>query len=447
MRGVRPQIVERIRVLVVDDIAETRENLRKLLSFDADIEVIGAAASGPEGIKLAKQFQPHIVLMDINMPGMDGIAATEIILQEVPTTQVVMLSVQGETDYLRRAMLAGARDFLTKPPSGDELMSTIRRVYEMGKARAMMAPVQPSTSRAVLAGAQKGLREGSVIAVFSPKGGVGCTTIAVNLAVALQHMAGGGQKVALVDTNLQFGDAGVMLNLQASRSIADLVPQVEDLDSDMLSSVLTPHGSGIKVLLAPPHPEAAESLLAGTSSDEGMGGNSTLRAVLRLMCKEFNIIVVDMWSWIDDVALTVFDAAAMIVLVVTPDIPAVKGARLFLEVVAKLNYPMEKIALVVNGVDRRLGIRVEQIEQAMIPVAAQIPLDERSAMAAANRGVPFVMRDRNRPISQGILQLAEYVWGKLLEVEKGEEEQEGTPAAVMGAEGMGLQRLRHVFER
>jgi len=444
---VRPQIAERIRVLVVDDIAETRENLRKLLSFDADIEVIGAAASGPEGIELAKQFQPHIVLMDINMPGMDGIAATEIILQEVPTTQVVMLSVQGETDYLRRAMLAGARDFLTKPPSGDELMSTIRRVYEMGKARAMMAPVQPSTSRAALARGQEGPREGSVIAVFSPKGGVGCTTIAVNLAVALQHLASGGQKIALVDTNLQFGDAGVMLNLQASRSIADLVPQVEDLDSDMLSSVLTPHGSGIKVLLAPPHPEAAESLLAGTSSDEGVGGNSTLRAVLRLMCTEFNIIVVDMWSRIDDVALTVFDAAAMIVLVVTPDIPAIKGARLFLEVVAKLNYPMEKIALVVNGVDRRLGIRVEQIEQAMIPVAAQIPLDERSAMAAANRGVPFVMRDRNRPISQGVLQLAEYVWGKLLEVEKGKEEQEGTPVAVMAAEGIGLQQLRHVFGR
>lgn len=444
----RPQAGERIRVLIVDDIAETRENLRKLLSFEADIEVIGAAASGPEGIELAKQFQPHIVLMDINMPGMDGITATEAILQEVPTTQVVMLSVQGETDYLRRAMLAGARDFLTKPPSGDELMSTIRRVYEMGKTRAaMMAPVQPTVPTTVLGEGRRERREGNVVAVFSPKGGVGCTTIAVNMAVALQQLAGSRQKVALMDTNFQFGDVGVMLNLQASRSIADLVPQIEDLDSDMLSSVLTPHGSGIKVLLAPPHPEAAESLLTGMSLDEGMEGNPVLRAVLRLMREEFDLIVVDMGSRVDDVALTVFDAAALIVLIVMPNIPAIKSARLFLEVATSLNYPMEKIALVVNGVDRRMGIRVEQIEQAMIPVAAQIPLDEHVVLAAANRGVPFVMRDRSRPVSQGVLRFAEYIRDKLSETEEGEEKQEEASAPVLGVGGTGLLRLKQVFER
>jgi len=407
---------ERIRVLIVDDIAETRENLRKLLSFDTGIEVVGAASSGQEGIALAKEFQPHVILMDINMPGMNGITATEATLREVPMTQVVMLSVQGETDYLRRAMLAGARDFLTKPPTGDELMGTIRRVYEMGKTRGPMF-VQTSVPMATRADAAGVRRKGDVIAVFSPKGGVGCTTIAVNLAIALQQMAGSEQKIALMDASFQFGDVGVMLNLQASRSIVDLMPHVEDMDGDTLSSVLAPHGSGLKVLLAPSHPEAAEDLLASTSSDEG----SVFGTVLKLMRTEFDVIVVDMWSWVDDVTLTVFDSAALIVLVVMPNIPAIKSARLFLELVNQLNYPMEKITLVVNGVDRRMGIRVEQIEQAIIPVAAQIPLDGQVVLAAINHGVPFVMRDQSRPVSQGVLQLAEYVQSALMEEEEEEE--------------------------
>jgi pilus assembly protein CpaE len=433
------QATERIRVLIVDDIAETRENLRKLLSFDASIEVVGAAASGQEGVKLAREFNPHIVLMDINMPGMDGIAATEAIMRELPAVQVVMLSVQGETDYLRRAMLAGARDFLIKPPTGDELMSTIRRVYDMGRTRAAVMPAQPTVPTAVQAEGRRARREGKVIAVFSPKGGVGCTTIAVNLAVALQEMVGSRQKVALTDTCVQFGDVGVMLNLQASRSLADLVPHIENLDHDMLNSVLSTHGSGLKVLLAPPHPEAAESLLTGMSLDEGRGGSSALGTILALMREEFDIIVVDVWSWVNDLALTVLDAAALIVLVVTPDIPAIKSARLFLEVAGKLNYPMEKIALVVNGVDRRMGIRVDQIEQAMIPVAAQIPLDQQVVMAAVNHGVPFVQRDPSRPVSQGIMQLAEHVRSVVTE----EQEKEG--AEEMVATGPSRLRLGRVF--
>ena len=98
---------ETIRILIVDDMADMRENLRKLLSFESDFEVVGAAANGVEGIKLAKQFQPQIVLMDINMPGgVDGIAASESISQEVPTAAIIMMSVQSESDYLRRSMLA-----------------------------------------------------------------------------------------------------------------------------------------------------------------------------------------------------------------------------------------------------------------------------------------------------------------------------------------------------
>ncbi|MGZ6273506.1 MAG: response regulator, partial [Candidatus Limnocylindrales bacterium] len=120
-------MTDRIRVLIVDDIPETRDHLVKLLGFESDIEVIGTAASGTEAIELATKVLPDVVLMDINMPDMDGITATERLSSHVPTASVVMMSVQGEADYLRRSMLAGAREFLVKPFSSDELTASIRQ--------------------------------------------------------------------------------------------------------------------------------------------------------------------------------------------------------------------------------------------------------------------------------------------------------------------------------
>jgi len=108
-----------IRVLIVDDIAETRENIRKLLQFESDVVVVGAARTGIEAIEMARETEPDVVIMDINMPDMDGITATEGLVRDVPFAQIVMLSVNNDSDYVRRAMRAGARDFLAKPPYQD----------------------------------------------------------------------------------------------------------------------------------------------------------------------------------------------------------------------------------------------------------------------------------------------------------------------------------------
>src|SRR5438552_19181129 len=122
---------EPIKVLIVDDIASTLDNLQKLLSSGPGIQVVGTAMNGKEGIEQAKKLAPDIVLMDVNMPIMDGIQATETLAQEVPNSPVIIMSVQGERDYLRRAMQSGAREFLIKPFSGDELIASIRRVYQL----------------------------------------------------------------------------------------------------------------------------------------------------------------------------------------------------------------------------------------------------------------------------------------------------------------------------
>ena len=133
-----------IRVVVVDDIAETRDHISKLLSFESDMDVIGVAASGAEALEVATRLQPDVVLMDINMPGMDGITTTEQLSSRVPNAAIVMMSVQGESDYLRRSMLAGAREFLVKPFSSDELCESIRQVHSREREKhSRMLPADP----------------------------------------------------------------------------------------------------------------------------------------------------------------------------------------------------------------------------------------------------------------------------------------------------------------
>src|SRR3954468_167245 len=137
---------DRIKVLIVDDIPETRDHLSKLLGFESDVEVVGAAAGGPEAVQMAASVKPDVVLMDINMPGMDGITATEKLAAEVPTAAVIMMSVQGEADYLRRSMLAGAREFLVKPFSSDELTASIRQVYTRERDKMSRISATPTVS-------------------------------------------------------------------------------------------------------------------------------------------------------------------------------------------------------------------------------------------------------------------------------------------------------------
>lgn len=407
---------KKIRVLIVDDIPETRENLRKLLFFESDIEVVGAAISGEEGITLAGELQPDIVLMDINMPGIDGITASEAITQQVPFTQIIMMSVQGEADYLRRSMLAGAREFLIKPFSSDELISSIRRVYELGASRRQAMPAGAPVAPSKVAHERAPEELGKVLAIFSPKGGVGCSTVAINLAIALHqvHKA----QVVVVDSSLQFGDVAVLLNLQANRSLADLAPHIDELDQELLNHVVLTHQSGIKALLAPPRPEMADLIAP-----------SILSTILEKLRHVYDYIIVDTTNTLSDATLTVLDAADRVILITTPDIPAIKNAKLFFEVTEALEYPRDKTILILNKVDRHTNIRAEDIQASIKhPVASQLPLDERTAVAAANQGVPFMTSAPNTPLAQATMALGRHLISVLAEKTGVEEESTGRAA-------------------
>ncbi|MCH7663438.1 MAG: response regulator, partial [Chloroflexi bacterium] len=326
-------IEDKIRVLIVDDIAETRENIRKLLQFEPDVEVVGAAKTGAEGIQLAGTEDPDVVLMDINMPDMDGIAATEIIRSKYPAIQIVILSVQNDANYMRRAMLAGARDFLTKPPDVDDLTAAIRTAGEMSKAEksktAVAAAMMPQGATVVSGSlVMPAVSQGKIVAMYSPKGGAGSTTLVANLAIALHSDE---TPVAVVDGNLQFGDLSFFFNEQGRNNIVNLAASSEELDVDIINEVIIDHAdSGIKILAAPMRPEHAETV---TGDQFG--------TVLRFLSQMYSYVLVDTASMLTDITLATIDACDMLILITTQDIPSIKNARLFLDLAGAIGLETE----------------------------------------------------------------------------------------------------------
>jgi pilus assembly protein CpaE len=412
---------EKIRVLIVDDIAETRENIRKLLQFENDFEVVGAARTGGEGIELSRETRPDVVLMDINMPDMDGITATETIRRDLPHTQIVILSIQGDPNYMRRAMLAGARDYLTKPPSVEELISAIRRAGQMAheekaKARPAFQIKTGALNPAVLG--VPGMAAGKVISIYSPKGGTGTTTIATNLAVTLKS---DDDTIVLVDGNIQFGDVAVFLNEQGRNSIIDLAPRADELDPEIIEEVLIDHkASGLKVMASPSRPEEAEDV-----------SGEAFTKVLDYLRQMFSYVLVDTATGLTDVTLSIIDASDLILLIATQDIPAIKNARLFLDLMDIMKVPRERILLVMNRYDKRVGITAEKVsENFKHPVSAVLPFEDRVVVPSVNRGVPFMLGDRKWPVARSYLSLAETVKQSLETSDDGSKNGRQEPARV-----------------
>jgi len=393
---------DKIRVVIVDDIAETRENIRKLLQFESGVEVVGTATSGKEAIKLAQELDPDVMLMDINMPDMDGITATEMIRQKLTHIQIIILSVQNDQNYMRRAMLAGARDFLQKPPMGDELISAVRHAGEMARAeRAKGAQrfVAASTGSSAMSPAPT--VKGKVVTVYSPKGGTGCTTIAVNLALALNSE---DTRTVLVDANLQFGDVAMFVNVQGKNTITELAPRVDELEPDIVEEILVKHeASGVRILAAPSRPEMAESVSAEQFSK-----------VVQYLQQMYAYVVIDTSPILTELILSVIDLSDVIVLVTTQEIPAIKSSRLILDVLQGMGVGKERLVFTMNRYNKQISITPERVsENLKHEIVAVIPLDEKIVITAVNRGVPFMIDNKAQPVGRGILSLAESVRARL----------------------------------
>lgn len=370
-----------ITVLIADDVMETRESVRRLLSLDREIKVIGEAANGRQAVGETTKLKPDIVLMDINMPVLDGISATEEIGFCSKGTSVIMMSVQAENEYLKKAMLAGARDYIIKPFSNDELVDTIKRVYQMDREK----------KDNLLAKADE--KESRIISFFGTKGGVGKTTLAVNTAIAIRQRT--KAPVVIVDLDLQFGDVAASMNIVPRRSISDLVQEQTDIDEELLEGYLLTHKpTGVRVLCAPLKPEHSEIV-----------GQAHVEQILKSLKDHFQYVIIDTASYFSEPVLTALEMSNTIFMVTALDLLAVKNTKLALHIMETLNM-RGRTEIVLNRADESMGMRSEDLEKALgQKVRCALYSNGRTAVSSINKGVPFILTHPNSNLGEGIYQL------------------------------------------
>jgi pilus assembly protein CpaE len=334
------------------------------------------------------------MVMDINMTDMEGITATEEIRKKYPYIQIVILSVQNDANYMRKAMLAGARDFLTKPPMIDELTIAIRRAGELARSEKEKAAAIAYTHTGMTGALGQGLRApaqlGKIICVYSPKGGAGCTTVATNLAVALKTPE---NQVCVVDTNLIYGDVAVFFNEHGKNSILDLVGRSNELDPDIVNDVMVTNKlTNLQLMAAPKEPEL---------SDTRKG--DAISKIFTFMKQLYSFIIIDTTPQLTEIVQTSLDVADYIILLSTQDIPSIKNAHQFLSIADASQIGREKIIFVMNRYDKRIAISPERVGQSLKQnVAVTIPFEERIVSNSINRGVPFMIDNKTAPAAKAI---------------------------------------------
>lgn len=356
-----------IKIIIADDVQEMRDMIEKMLmTSDLEYEIVGFCANGAEVVDLMQKKKADIILMDINMPIMNGLEATRIICEKYPQVRVIMMSVQQESEYLKKAMLAGAKAYLMKPVDIDELVDTIKTTYERYQFLDTAAPAKaPQTHHA------------EVISFFSAKGGVGKSMIALNSALLMHDKL--GKKVMLVDLDLQFGDIALMVNKQNELTIKEMFDDSPIKTMEDVQPYIHSYKSGVDMLFAPKDPESAEYI----SKDQ-------INEVIELLKKHYDVIIIDTGVNYDEVTLNALDHSDRVVIVTNLEVTGLKNTKLSLRVMQSLNYDHQKVKILVNMTNDKFGVTKANVQKAFnYDVIGYLPEDIKLVRNATNTGIPL----------------------------------------------------------
>jgi len=347
-----------------------------MLRGQPTLRLVEVVADGRRVATEVRDLRADVVLVDALLQGRaSGIEVLERLRSTMPGMAVVALGVPPSQELEER--VRAHADAVVGLPFG-----TIDLARGIRDAHASRAQRDPSTAT-------------RIVAVYAAKGGVGKTTLALNLAAGL---AASGVRTALVDGSLQYGDLRRLLHVEETE------PSICDLPTDCvrasdLARTMRGGPGGIDILFAPPRLEMADMVTA-----------RDLDKIVDLLRRTYQAVIVDTPSALNNTTLTVLDMADVILQVLTPEPAALDSTRAAAAAFAAIGYPPAKVRVVINRADAVGGLRADQLRRALGRAPDHVVASDWQLVSGSNQeGVPFVVARPDAQVSRDVLALGQAV--------------------------------------
>jgi len=374
------------RILLVTPDAEFEAQVKRAFDVDAGCwwDAKLARLRPHAAVQAIAAYGPAVVILGPGLPTADCLELASGFDSAHPEICVVLVA-EPEERLFELALRSGVRDIITPGDDDDKVHEILERASatasgrRQGVAQGSTPPEPP---------------RGRVITVMSPKGGAGKTTVASNLAVRLGAAA--PDRVALVDLDLQFGDAGSALGLVPHWTVADAARANDRLDSTSLKVLLEPSPAGVYLLAGPHLPGEADDI------DAASVGN-----MIDILAREFDYVVVDTAPGLDEHGLAAAERSDDLILICATDVPSVRGLGKALDALNMLGMTGQRRHLVLNRANARVGCAPKDIETTLgLCFDAEIP-SSRSVPISTNQGSPVVESEPRSPVAKALTQFCD----------------------------------------
>ncbi|MBN1148814.1 MAG: response regulator [Anaerolineales bacterium] len=366
-----------MRVLFVDD----EPFYYKLITpaFKKSGYELEYARSGYEGLSRLATFNPDVVVLDVRLPDLTGFQIIERLRRDprFASIPVIFVSGQNELGDKLKAFELGADDYLEKPFQPEELVARLGILERRGRAMKIAQQIETDYTKT-----------STMVAVHSLRGGVGCSSIAVNLALAFYQIW--MKPTVLIDAVLAAGQVAMMLNAVPRVTWEDFINiPPSAIDSEMIEQLACQHESGIRYVAAPKYPIAADTF-----------SNDFCRKVFELFMQRNEFIVIDTAHDFSDMSIEIFSLASRILLILTPEMGSLRAAIAALDVYDRLGFSSDKIKITLNYNVNETGIKRSQVEKVLgHTVDLVIPHGRNYVSRAINFGEPFILKNPDVNVS------------------------------------------------